>query len=84
MNRGGYSNPEFDGFANIALTSLRLNELIAAGVQAVRVLQEELPVLPLYHSSQQADAWSAALEPPTTTPPSRVGAWNIEAWKWRS
>lgn len=85
VNRGGYSSPEFDRFADVALNSLRLNERIAAGVQGVRVLNRDLPVLPLYHSAQQADAWSATLEPPpATNPASRLGAWNIHAWKWRS
>lgn len=83
-NRGGYSSPEFDRFYEVALTSLREADSIGGQIQLLHIANADLPLIPLYFSSQTAEAWSSALvPPPATDPPSRFGTWNIEQWKWR-
>jgi peptide/nickel transport system substrate-binding protein len=84
-NYFGYANPEFDRLLDVITTDLRPENRVAATVEAVRIASVDLPFIPLYLNPRSASAYSSMLEPPpATTPHSKIGWWNIEAWQWRS
>ncbi|MSQ23544.1 MAG: peptide ABC transporter substrate-binding protein [Chloroflexi bacterium] len=83
-NYFGYSNPEFDRLLDVTATSLRQDERVAATIEAVRIASIDLPFVPMYLNPRSASAFSSSLQAPTTSPASKPGWWNIEAWKWKS
>lgn len=78
-NASGYSNPAYDRFCSLALSSLPDDQQrIQANHQAQQILAEDLPFLPLYMHRQVLAARRdlCGLDP---DPSARSGLWNLES-----
>jgi ABC-type transport system substrate-binding protein len=82
-NRGGYISPEFDRFYDVLISSLRLEERNDAVVNAMRVVNLEVPIFPLYFNDLYGAFASALIPPPNTEPSEQVGVAKIHEWRWR-
>lgn len=77
-NRGGWFTPEYDRLVtqfNATMDRDKGMDLIA---QAMKLMSEEVPAIPLYYSYDIA-AHVAGL----TGPRDAVNFWNVHEWEWR-
>jgi peptide/nickel transport system substrate-binding protein len=81
-NRGGWSNPDYDRLADAYGTSLDRNERTQLTVDMLRMLSEELPVIPLYYNLDVV-AHVSELNAPRLVAPDGSIAWNIQDWELR-
>jgi peptide/nickel transport system substrate-binding protein len=81
-NRGGWSNPEYDGLIDAFYTTLDRGERNRQLIQAWKLITEDLGILPLYFNP-------AVLATPTgltgvdITAPDAELTWNIQDWIFR-
>jgi ABC-type transport system substrate-binding protein len=81
-NRSGWSHPEFDRLHLLWTTTFNRAEANQYLVQAMKVLSEELPSLPLYYNFQVV-AHSASLHGPQPITPDSTRYGNIHEWEFR-
>ena len=82
-NRGGYANADFDRFYRVETTSLQEAERNDATINLMRIVNTDVPILPLYFNDRYG-AYSAALAPPPNVSPAQVvGTGLIHQWSWR-
>jgi peptide/nickel transport system substrate-binding protein len=82
VNKTGWSNPEFDQLYDAFNKELEVNQRDRLMIDLARLLNEFLPVLPLYFNFEVA-AHSAALRGPEVSAPSSTTFGNIHLWEWR-
>ncbi|MPZ15923.1 MAG: hypothetical protein GEU73_16125 [Chloroflexi bacterium] len=81
VNRGGWSNPEYDGLIETFISSLDRTERNRAAVQALKLASNELPAIPLYYLSLAA-AYTSSLQG-LSGGYSGDTAWdNVHQWRW--
>lgn len=79
-NYGGYSNRAYDMLYEQFASELNATRRTENYFQMVKVLSEELPVLPLFYRATGLAA-RKGVEGPTPTPPIQAGsAWNVHTW----
>jgi peptide/nickel transport system substrate-binding protein len=79
-NYGGYSNPTYDSLYDQLASELDITKRQETQFQMLKILAEELPVLPMFYRATGL-AMRKGVEGPTTTPPIQAGsAWNIHQW----
>jgi peptide/nickel transport system substrate-binding protein len=81
-NKGGWSNPEFDRFAEAFQTTVEASARIQHLAQAVRVLSEDLGVFPLYFNPGVL-AYPSGLSGIDVTDPEADVSWNVHEWEFR-
>jgi peptide/nickel transport system substrate-binding protein len=81
-NRGGWSNPDYDRLYETLTQSLDRNERNQAVADAMRLVNDELPVFPLYYN-YIVTAHAAALTGPREYAPGGSGMLNVASWEWR-
>ncbi|MBM2810076.1 MAG: hypothetical protein HW416_835 [Chloroflexi bacterium] len=83
-NRGCWRNAEFDRLFTIASTSLDASERADAVAAALRILTQDVAVLPMSYFSENI-AFRKGLVGPGPRSPEQVGnTWNIHEWHWAS
>jgi ABC-type transport system substrate-binding protein len=80
QNRGGWSNPEYDRAADAFATTLDPPGRQQALAQAVRVMTDDLGVVPL-HFNPGVIAYAAGIAGPTFKAPDAEISWNIHEWQ---
>jgi peptide/nickel transport system substrate-binding protein len=78
-NRGAWSNPEYDRLVTEFNASLDRDKRMDLIAQAMKLMSEEVPAVPLYYSYDIA-AHVAGL----TGPQDAVNFWNVHQWEWRT
>jgi peptide/nickel transport system substrate-binding protein len=79
-NYGGYSNKNYDALYDQFASELNASKRTENYFQMIKVLAEELPVLPLFYRATGLAA-RKGVEGPTPTPPIQAGsAWNVHQW----
>jgi len=81
-NRMGWSNAEFDRLSGEWTTSLNRAEATQKLTQMMKLLNEEMPSLPLYFNFRII-AHTAALQGPEHFTPEATHYGNIHTWSWR-
>ena len=82
-NRGGWSHPEFDRLYEVVTQSLDRSDRNQAVADAMKVVNDELPVFPLYYN-YIVTAHGAALAGPQEYAPGGSGVLNVARWEWRA
>jgi len=84
INRGAWSDPEYDRLVESFNTTLDPTERIQQRASMARVLSDELPAIMLYYNLNPAPFLARLTGPVPTTPDSTgyVG-WNIHEWEIR-
>jgi peptide/nickel transport system substrate-binding protein len=82
FNQGGWSNPDYDRFVEGLSTELDRARRDRLAVDAVRVLTEELPIIPLYFNPTVL-AYPTALHGVVYRHPAAERTWNIHEWVFR-
>jgi peptide/nickel transport system substrate-binding protein len=83
-NRGGYVNPEMDRAYDLITGSLRQEERDEASVNAMRIVNNEIPIFPLYFNDRYGAYANTLLPPPNSQPSQQVGTDKIHEWRWRT
>jgi len=79
-NYGGYANRSYDALYDQFASELNATKRTENYFQMIKVLAEELPVLPLFYRATGLAA-RKGVEGPTPTPPIQAGsAWNVHLW----
>ncbi len=81
-NRGGWSNPEYDGLVTAFAATLEPNERAAQLTQMARIFTEELPMISLLFLAQPY-ARVAALQGVLPVAPEGDITWNIHEWTFQ-
>ncbi len=81
-NRGGWSNPEFDGLAGTFNATLDRSERARLLAQMVRILTEDVGVISLYFNLN-VTAFGSSLRGPSIAVPESDIAWNVHEWELR-
>jgi peptide/nickel transport system substrate-binding protein len=79
-NYGGYLNPAYDALYDQLASELDVSKRQETQLQMLKIIAEELPVIPLFYRATGL-AMRKGVEGPTPTPPIQAGsAWNIHTW----
>ena len=81
-NRTGWSNAAFDGVYDTFVRSLERGERHRQMAEMARLLNEELPVMPMYFNFEVV-AHLAGLHGPHVAAPTSTEHGNIHEWEWR-
>ena len=81
-NRGAWAHAEYDRLYETLTQSLDRSERNQAVVDSMRLVQDELPVFPLYYN-YIVTPHVAALTGPRNYAPTGSGIWNVHQWEWR-
>ena len=81
-NRGSWSNPEFDRFADVFNRTLDQPQRVQAVAQMVRIFSEDLPNISMYFNPTPV-VFVSALRGPQDVDPTADVAWNIHQWEFR-
>ena len=81
-NRGGWSNPDYDRLYEGLTQSLERNARNQAVVDAMKLVNDELPIFPLYYN-YIVTAHSASLIGPREYAPGGSGMLDVATWEWR-
>jgi peptide/nickel transport system substrate-binding protein len=81
VNRGGWSNPEFDRLAQQFNATLARDQRAPILVQMARVFSEDAAVLSLYFNPTTV-AFVANLKGPKPAVPEGTMAWDVHTWEW--
>jgi len=81
-NRGGWSNPEYDRFADVLLTALDRGDRQRLLVEMVRIFTEDAAVISLYFAPT-ITAFATGLSGPRPAVPESTVAWNVHEWELR-
>lgn len=80
-NRGCWTNPEFDRLYQTAFTSLDENERYRAIIGALKLANEDVGIIPLFHYGDVV-AFRKGLTGPGSHWPAQEGdTWNIHEWR---
>jgi peptide/nickel transport system substrate-binding protein len=82
VNRGGWSNPEYDQLVDRLNSALDRGEREQHVERLVRIFTTELPAIPLYFASSPFP-YAAALRGPQQVAPGGNRLWNIHNWELR-
>ena len=82
LNRGGWSNPEFDRAVDAFQTTLQRDQRIQHTAQAARILSAEAAVLPLYFVPGVV-AYPTGLHGISFRSVDAEVTWNIHQWEFR-
>jgi ABC-type transport system substrate-binding protein len=83
LNRGGWTNAEFDRLADRLNMTLAHDERTTLLVQMARVFTEDAAALSLYFNPT-ITAFVANLRGPKPASPEGTTAWDIHEWEWTS
>jgi peptide/nickel transport system substrate-binding protein len=81
VNRGGWSNPEFDRIAQQFNATLARDQRVPLLVQMARVFSDDAAVLSLYFNPTTV-AFVANLKGPKPAVPEGTMAWDVHTWEW--
>jgi peptide/nickel transport system substrate-binding protein len=82
INRGGWSNPNFDRLASTVTGTLDRSERARLFVEMSRLFSEDLPVIPLYFQPS-VNGFVAGLVGPVPVAPDTWMNWNLHQWEFR-
>ncbi len=82
LNRSGWSNPEFDRLFELYNTTLDRPQRNQHTAAIMKLLTEELPILPMYFNFEAVAHVSNLQGPEPFTPESSYYG-NIHTWQWR-
>ncbi len=82
INRGGWSNPEFDRLVVAFAATMERDGASSIVTQTMKILSEELPGLPLYYS-YDVTAHSSDLRGPHAPISDTTAYPNIHLWEWQ-
>jgi peptide/nickel transport system substrate-binding protein len=82
INRGAWSNPDFDRLARTVNATLDRSQRAQLFVEMSRVFSEDLPVIPLYFQPS-VNGFVAGLSGPTPVSPDTAMNWNLHEWELR-
>jgi ABC-type transport system substrate-binding protein len=77
----GWSNPEFDRTYDLWTGTLDPSQASERMIDMMRIMNEEMPSLPLYYQFQVV-AHTAALRGPEAFTPDSTRYANIHEWSW--
>jgi peptide/nickel transport system substrate-binding protein len=84
-NRGGYSNPAWDGLERRMLGALRESERLDLERELLRIYTSDLPLLPLYFRNDMVPVGGGLKGPVANTGVAHRGfithTWNIHEWE---
>lgn len=80
-NRGCWHNPQFEQFVTVATTTLDVAERVNASVEALRVLAEDVPIIPMSYNLDNVAVRKGliGLGPRVST---ASDMWDIHEWRW--
>jgi len=81
-NRGAWNSPEFDRVEALFNTTLDRGQRDQLMIQMMRLVNEDVGVIPLYYNPDTI-AHVGALKGPTTSAPDTLREWNVYEWEWR-
>jgi ABC-type transport system substrate-binding protein len=82
INRGGWSNPEYDRLVDTLNAVLDRNERLQHMAAIARIMSEELPAMPLYYDLDVIVYRPNVRGPgPITTDTTGLVAWNVASWE---
>jgi ABC-type transport system substrate-binding protein len=81
FNRGAWNNPDFDRVEKLFNTTLDRGERDQLMIQLMRIVNEDVGVIPLYYNPDTVPHVSA-LRGPTVASPDTIRDWNIYEWEW--
>jgi peptide/nickel transport system substrate-binding protein len=88
VNRGGYSNPEWDALADATLVALEESRQLELEERLLRIMTTDLPALPLTYNLQLTPVGGGltGIEPIRGVPHTGtiLYAWNIHEWDLRT
>ncbi|HEY3116917.1 MAG TPA: peptide ABC transporter substrate-binding protein [Chloroflexota bacterium] len=79
-NYAGYKNPAYDDLYNRSVRSLETENQQQALIDALRLLSEEVPVIPVYHYGNGIIIRKGLDGPGLPSPGQTSNAWNIHTW----
>jgi peptide/nickel transport system substrate-binding protein len=82
VNRGSWTNPEFDRLADAYETTLDRNERIRQIVEMARILSDDVPIIAL-NFNPNVTAFRSNLTGPGVVAPGVAVTWNVHAWEMR-
>jgi peptide/nickel transport system substrate-binding protein len=82
VNRGGWTNPEYDRLVTAFGSTLDRAERQQQVTQLMRIFTSELPVIPLFFLASPF-VYVATLNGPMDVPPDTSNYWNIQQWEFR-
>ncbi|MBM2812689.1 MAG: transporter substrate-binding protein, partial [Chloroflexi bacterium] len=81
-NRGGWTNADFDRYAERFSVTLDPGERVRHVVEMARLFTEEVPAVSLYFNAIPI-AFASALQGPRESVPDAEWAWNVHEWELR-
>jgi peptide/nickel transport system substrate-binding protein len=81
QNRGGWSNAEYDHLVAANLVTLDRSERVKQIVEAARILNEDLGVIPLYYSAAVL-AYATGVQGINVKSVDADWFWNVYEWSW--
>ena len=84
LNRGCYSNAEFDRLFQTATTTLNKQERSDAIVDGLRIATEQVVHIPMGYHNENIAVRKGLVGPAGRWPPQRGTTWNIREWRWTS
>jgi peptide/nickel transport system substrate-binding protein len=82
-NYGGYSSPAYDALYDRFATSLEPAARDRATADIMKLMADEVPVIPIYYYGTGVVARRGVMGPGMLTPLQTASAWNIESWEVR-
>lgn len=79
-NYAGYKNPAYDDLYNRSVRSLETADQQQALMDALRLLADEVPVIPIYHYGNGIIIRKGLSGPELPAPGQTANAWNIHTW----
>ena len=80
-NKIGWSNPEYDRLVEVWRSALDPNDGNQAQIQIFKIINDELPILPLYYNFTVV-AHTADLQGPKGAAPQTTIYGNLHEWQW--
>ena len=81
-NRGCWRNAEFDRLYLVASTALDPRERDQAGIEAIKILTEEVGVFGLAYNSENIAVRKGLVGPGPRWPAQVGNTWNVHEWRW--
>ena len=82
-NYSGYTNPEMERLLNGYETALQRSERNQYVAQMMKLLSEDVPIIPLYYNLEFL-AHASNLSGPRVSVSSEAATWNMHEWRWTS
>lgn len=81
-NRGCWTHPDFERFFDVATTTLNVAEREEMVVQALRVLTEDVGVIPMSYNMEIIPVRKGLVGPAPRWPAQPGNTWNVYEWRW--